>query len=156
MKTERIRAARFDNRKHTIDVEYASGKKLSVHYGQLGLTQKVAAVWVDKETRGHSLGIRFVDGTEDFMPYDQPLALAKDPEYLLRTQLERVIALIRKVLAKKHISKRYLAEQLGTSDNQIQRLLDPSILNKNIEQLYRIGLLLGLELEWRVKPSLSV
>ncbi|MCK6556598.1 MAG: hypothetical protein L6Q80_11990 [Dehalococcoidia bacterium] len=49
--------------------------------------------------------------------------------------------------------QRYLATQLGTSDNQIQRLLDPSILNKNLEQLYRIVLLLGLELEWRIKKA---
>jgi hypothetical protein len=49
--------------------------------------------------------------------------------------------------------QRYLATQLGTSDNQIQRLLDPSILNKNLEQLYRIALLLGLELEWRVRAA---
>jgi ribosome-binding protein aMBF1 (putative translation factor) len=78
---------------------------------------------------------------------------ARDPEYLLRTQLERVLARIRETLTAKGISKRYLATQLGTSDNQIQRLLDPSILNKNLEQLYRISLLLGLELEWRVRAA---
>jgi ribosome-binding protein aMBF1 (putative translation factor) len=78
---------------------------------------------------------------------------ARDPEYMLRTQLERLLARIRQALADKHISERYLAEQLGTSDNQIQRLLYPSILNKNLEQLYRIGLLLGLELEWRIKDA---
>jgi hypothetical protein len=72
--TERIRAVRFDNRKRRLHVNYASGKRIGVHYGRL-------------------------------------------------------------------------ATQLGTSDNQIQRLLDPSVLNKNLEQLYRISLLLGLELE---------
>lgn len=153
MKTERIRSVRFDNRRRTIDVEYSAGKQVSVHYGQLGLKEKIAAVWVDEETGRRSIGIRFVDGTEDFMPYDQPLALARDPEYLLQNQIERVVARIQQVLAKKHISKRFLAVQLGTSDNQIQRLLNPSILNKNLEQLCRVGLLLGLEFEWRIKKA---
>ncbi len=71
----------------------------------------------------------------------------------MRTQIERLLARIRQALAEKHISKCYLARQLATSDNQIQRLLDPSILNKNLEQLYRIVLLLGLELEWRISEA---
>lgn len=153
MKTEKIRAASFDNRRRTLAVEYTSGKTVEVHYGQLGIRKRVAMVWVDKETRGRSVGIRFENGSEDFMPYDQPLALAKDPEYLLRSQMERVVARIRGVLAKKGISKRYLAEQLGTSDNQVQRLLDPNLLNKNLEQLYRIVTLVGLELEWTIKKA---
>jgi len=151
--TERIRAVRFDNRKRVLHVDYASGKRIAVHYGQLGITRKIVEAWVDKETRGHSIGIRLQDGSEEYMPYDQPLALARDPEYLLRTQIEHVLARMRESLAVKGISKRYLATQLGTSDNQIQRLLDPSILNKNLEQLYRISLLLGLELEWRVRAA---
>ena len=153
MKTERIRAVQFDNRRRTIDVEYFTGKRAKVHYGQLGLAEKISAVWVDEETGRRSVGIRLVDGTEDYMPYDQPLALAKDPEDLLRDQIERVVARIQQALARKHVSKRFLAVQLGTSDNQIQRLLNPSILNKNLEQLYRVGLLLGLEFEWRVKQA---
>ena len=83
--TERIRAVRFDNRKRVLHVDYASGKRIGVHYGHLGITQKVVGVWVDKETRGRSIGIRLQDGSEEYMPYDQPLALARDPDYLLRT-----------------------------------------------------------------------
>ena len=153
MKTERIRAVRFNNRKRALAVEYASGKTVELHYGQLGISQKLSAAWVDKETRGRAVGIRLEDGTEEHMPYDQPLALARDPEYQLRTHIERLLAHIHRALAEKRISKRYLAEQLGTSDNQIQRLLDPAILNKNLEQLYAVALLLGLELEWRVRPA---
>jgi hypothetical protein len=151
--TERVRAVRFDNRRRVLHIDYTSGTHIDVHYGHLGIAQKVDAVWVDKETRGRSIGIRLQDGSEEYMPYDQPLALVRDPEYLLRTQIERILARIREALAVKGISKRYLAAQLGTSDNQIQRLLDPAILNKNLEQLYRISLLLGLELEWRVKAA---
>jgi hypothetical protein len=150
MKSERIRSVRFNNRKRELTVDYACGKSVALHYGQLGITQRLLAAWVDKETRGHAVGIRLEDGSEEHMPYDQPLALAHDPEYQLRTHIERLLAHIQRALVEKRISKRYLAGQLGTSDNQIQRLLDPSILNKNLEQLYGVALLLGLELEWRV------
>jgi hypothetical protein len=153
MKAERICAVRFDNRKRVLEVDYMSGKRIAVPYGHLGIPRKIVTAWVDTQTRGRAVGMRLEDGSEEYMPYDQPLALARDPEYVLRTQLERLLARIRQELADKRISKRYLAKQLGTSDNQIQRLLDPSILNKNLEQLYRVGLLLGLDLEWRVTEA---
>lgn len=153
MKSERIRAVSFDNRRRRLAIEYASGKRAEVHYGHLAITTKVIEAWVDTETRGGAVDMRLEDGTEEYMPWDQPLALVQDPEFLLRTHLERVLAHIHRAFADKHISKRYLARQLGTSDNQIQRLLDPSSLNKNLTQLYRIALLLGIELEWRVREA---
>jgi hypothetical protein len=153
MKTGRIRAVTFDNRKRVLRVTYSMGKTAVVPFGMLGIQQKLADAWVDKETRGMAVGLRLEGGEEEFMPYDQPLALTRDPEFLLRTHIERLVAQIERALSAKRVSKRYLANQLGTSDNQIQRLLDPKILNKNLEQLYRIATLLGLELEWRVKNA---
>jgi hypothetical protein len=153
MKAVKIKSADFNNRRRTISVVYTSGKVVPVHYAQLGIKQNIESVWTDKETRGRSLGIRFEDGTEDFMPYDQPLALSKDSDYLLRIQMERLTAYIKKTISENRISKRYLAEQLNTSDNQIQRLLNPAILNKNLEQLYKIAMLLGLELNWQIKKA---
>jgi len=153
MKTERIKNAAFNNRRKVLTVEYASGKKAEVHYGQIGIRRNLEEVWIDRETRGRSLGLRFADGSEDYMPYDQPLALTKDPQFMLRTHLEKVIARINEALAAKRMSKRHLARQLGTSDNQVQRLLNPAILNKNLEQLYRIGMILGLEFEWHVRRA---
>lgn len=153
MKTERIKFAKFDNRKRILKIDYASGKSVQISYRQLSIKKNIAEVWIDKETRGKALGIRFGDQTEEFMPYDQPLALVKDPQYLLRVHIERVVAKIKQTLAQKKISKRYLAEQLGTSDNQVQRLLNPEILNKNLEQLYKIATLLGLEFDWRLKRA---
>jgi len=150
MKTGKIKAVQRNNRKRVIQVAYASGKKVDVHYSQLGILKNISEIWIDKETRGMSVGMRLEDGKEEFMPYDQPLALAKDPEYQLQNQIERLIAHIKVALEKKKISKRYLAEQLKTSDNQIQRLLNPKILNKNLEQLYKVASLLGLELEWNI------
>ncbi len=72
-----------------------------------------------------------VDDTIDYMPYDQPLAIIKDPEYMLQNHIEHIIAQIKDVLKKKKISKKYLAQQLVTSDNQIQRLHNPNKQTKN-------------------------
>ncbi|PWU22048.1 MAG: hypothetical protein C5B49_01445 [Bdellovibrio sp.] len=154
MKNQKIKSASFNNRKKVLQVNYVSGKSAQVHYRQLGLKKNLAEVWVDKETGGYSLGLRFEDQTEDYMPYDQPLALVKDPEYMLQNHIELVVAHIKAAISRKKISKRFLAEQLHTSDNQIQRLLNPKILNKNLEQLYRIATLLGLEFEWHIKKAI--
>lgn len=152
--TGKIQSVEFSNKSKTIQVMYASGKKMSVHYGQLGINKKISEVWVDKETNGRSVGINFIDGTVDYMPYDQPLALNRDPEYLLHNQIEKLIARIKLVLETKKISKRYLATQLKTSDNQIQRLLNPNILNKNLEQLFSLMSLLGLNIEWQINEAI--
>lgn len=153
MKNHTFKAVNFSNNKKQIEVIYTSGKKVTIHYGALGIRKKINSTWVDKETKGKSIGIEYIDGTTDFMPYDQPLAIVKDPEYLLQDHIERVIAQIKEVIKEKRISKRYLAQQLKTSDNQIQRLLDPSILNKNLSQLYKIASLLGLQFEFELKEA---
>ncbi len=154
MKTAKIKSANFNNRKKILQIHYASGKTVDVHYSQIGITKNLIDTWVDKETKGLALGLRFEDQSEDYMPYDQPLALTKDPEYSLQNHIENVVARIEETILEKKISKRYLAQQLHTSDNQIQRLLNPAILNKNLEQLYRIATLLGLEFDWKIKKAI--
>lgn len=153
MKDHTFKSVKFSNNKKQIDLVYTSGKNVSLHYGSLGISKNISHVWVDQETRGKSIGIEYLDGSKDFMPYDQPLAIIKDPEYLLQEHIEHLIAHIKEVINKKKISKRYLAQQLKTSDNQIQRLLDPSILNKNLSQLYKIASLLGLAFEIELKEA---
>ncbi len=143
----------FNNRKKQFSFTYAAGKKAMVHYSQLGIGSNVKESWIDRETNGQSVGVRFEDGTVDFIPYDQPLALVKDPDFLLQNQIEILTARIKEAIRERKISKRYLAEQLATSDNQIQRLLNPKILNKNLSQLYQIAALLGLELQISLKAA---
>ena len=147
MKNQKIKSATFSNKRREIEVEYNSGKEVSIHYASLNLRKNLKAVRVDRETNGRSLEIEFMDGTLDYMPYDQPLAIAQDPEFMLQNHIENVIAQINEEMANKKISKKYLARQLGTSDNQIQRLLNPDILNKNLVQLYKLASLLGLQFE---------
>lgn len=147
MRSERVKAVFADNKKKQLTVVYSSGQEVVAHYGQLGIKRSIESARPDKETRGRSIVIQYGNGDEDVMPYDQPLAAVRDPEFILRRDLELITAQIRRDVAAKGISLRYLARQLGTSDNQIQRLLNPGILNKNLGQLYKIAMLLGLKVE---------
>jgi len=147
MKNQKLKSASFSNKKKEIEIIYTSGKIVTIHYGSIGLSKKIKEIWIDKETGNKSLAIEFIDGEVDYMPYDQPLAIVKDPEFMLQNHIENVIAQIKEELTRKKVSKKYLARQLETSDNQIQRLLNPSILNKNLTQLYKLASLLELRFE---------
>ncbi|QMU56601.1 MAG: hypothetical protein GKS04_05650 [Candidatus Mycalebacterium zealandia] len=150
MSVPKIKSATFSNRKKEINVIYATGKEATVHYGSLGISKGIQEVWVDKETGNRSLGMRFEDGTADYMPSDQPLFLIKDPEYMLQDHIEHIIARINKELSRKKVSKKHLARCLKTSDNQIQRLLNPALVNKNLSQIYKVASLLNLRFEMSV------
>lgn len=153
MKTTKFASVAFNNRKKQFHFSYANGKKATLHYGQLGLKHSVLEAWIDKETRGQSVGFKLSNGETDYIPYDQPLALVKDVDYLLQNHIEILISHIKEALQRRKLSKKYLAEQLKTSDNQIQRLLNPKILNKNLSQLYHVLSLLNLEPEIHVKNA---
>jgi len=153
MKSERLRRVIVNNHAKQLTITYCSGKTINIHYGQVGIDKNITKAWLDKETDSHAIGFEYVDGTQDFMPYDQPLAVAKDPEFLLRNQIEVITATIRRELQRRNISLRFLARELGTSDNQIQRLLNPNILQKNLTQLSKIAALLNLEVELRIKAA---
>ena len=133
----KIKSVEFNNRTKQVRVLYTSGKTVQFHYGQVRFRKNLNQAWVDPETGYKSIIFEFDDGKLEYMPYDQPLALAKDPEFLLQTQIELLTSQIKAELQKQKISKRFLATHLHTSDNQVQRLLNSEILNKNLEQLYK-------------------
>lgn len=153
MRDPRFKSVTFNNRKKQIIFIYSSGKHITLPYSRLEINKNIQQARVDSETQQRSVELIYSDGSRDYLPYDEPLALAKDPEFLLQTHIEVLTADIKEALQKKRISKRYLAEQLGTSDNQIQRLLNPNILNKNLSQLYRIAALVGLQVEIRSQAA---
>lgn len=151
MRPLKFKSATFSNKKKQIDIIYTNGKQATMHFGSVGIKKLIKEIKVDRETNGKSLKIIFEDESVDYLPYDQPLVIARDPEVLLQIHIERIIAKIKDAIAKKKISKRYIANRLETSDNQVQRLLNPAILNKNLSQLYKIADLVGLEFEVHVK-----
>lgn len=153
MKDQKFKSVDFNNRKKQLVFTYSSGKQAVIHYSQLGISTNITKAWVDSKTRNKSVGLKFANGKKDYLPYDQPLALIKDAETLLQNQIEIIIAYIKNEIKERKLSKRYLAEQLKTSDNQIQRLLNPKIINKNLSQLYQIVFLLHLELKFDIKKA---
>ena len=153
MKQHRITRVSFHNRKKQLVVEYGSGTQVLVHYGEVGIRKNLRSASLDRETGGRAIRLDYRDGTTDFMPYDQPLAAVRDPEFMLRHDLEVLVARIRERLDQQRISLRHLAERLKTSDAQVQRLLDPSNLRKNLSQIYAIGAVLDLKVEVRVKDA---
>ncbi len=150
---EKIKAVSFNNRKKQLTVTYASGKTVSTHYAVLGIKSLINNAWVDNETKGRSIGFEFENGKKDYMPFDQPLFGAKDPDFLLINAIEHLTARIKDEIKAKKISKRFLSEKLNTSDNQLGRLLNPNILNKNLTQLFKIAAILDLKIEIKLKKA---
>ena len=91
-KNTKIKAVTFNNRKKQMDISYTSGHKVRIHYRSLGIRKNLNNTWVDKESRGRSIGLELSDGHIDYMPYDQPLDIIKDPEYMLQNHIEHIIA----------------------------------------------------------------
>ncbi len=147
MKYKKFKSVDFNNKKKELYLYYYGGKEITLHYSDLGFKELIKEAWVDKDTKGASIGFLFPDGSEDYMPYDQPLYIKRDPEYLLQTHIENLVLCISEGIVSRKVSKKYLARQLGTSDNQIQRLLDPNILNKNLIQLYKLASLLQIDMK---------
>ena len=153
MTSKKIKNVSFSNKTKEIEIEYTSRHKYLLHYGQLGIDKHLVRAWVDQETKGKSVGFEFEDGSTDFMPYDQPLVLNKDPEYMLQDQIEHLVLALNETIRKKGISKKYIAKKLKTSENQIFRLLNPAILNKNLGQLYQIAFILNKQIEIELKDA---
>ena len=151
MKIPKLKKIEFNNRKKEFDVFYKSGQKVTLHFGQLGIQSNLLAAGVDPESKGIAFFYKTETGAEDFVPYDIPLILAKDPDYLFQIEVEELTADIKKKMESKGITKKFLARSLGTSDIQIQRLLNADNPNKNFLQLNKIAHILGLNLSLKLQ-----
>ena len=104
MTTPILKSATFSNRKKEISVVYVTGKEAAVHYRSPDIGKNIKEVWIDKETKDRTLGLRFEDGTADYMPSDQPF-LTKDPDYMLQNHIENIVSHINEEVSRKKISK---------------------------------------------------
>src|SRR3990167_9343433 len=95
MRDNKFKSVDFNNHKKQLFFVYTTGKKVSVHYSQLGINSNIVKAWVDHETRDRSIGLEFENGSKDYLPYDQPLELVKDADYLLQNHIELVISYIK-------------------------------------------------------------
>ncbi len=155
MKTPKLQKIDFNNRKKEFEVSYKGGKKVALHYGQLGIRSNLVHAGIDTDSNGIAFFYETESGEKDFVPYDIPLILTKDPDYLFQSEIEELIADIHKNMKAKGISKKFLARSLETSDIQVERLLNPENPNKNFVQLNKIAHILGLNLKIQLEEEVA-
>ena len=151
MKVHKVTSVAFNNRKREVEVTYEGGQVVCLHYSQLKIYQHLQNAGVDPESGGMAFFVEKRNGRKDFIPYDIPLILSGDPDYLLQAEIEELLAEIRQRMKQHHLSKKFLARALETSDMQIERLLSLDNLNKNFIQLNRIAHVLGVTLSMHLK-----
>lgn len=153
MKNRKFKKAAYDNKKRVFHLEYTTGLKLDCPYSALGIRNKVVEAGPDPEVGGHSFYFVLDSGKKDYVPYDQPLHIAQNPEYLKEQTLFEVTKQLNEFIENAEISKRELARRLGTSMSQLLRLLDPTNYKKELSRLIEIAAMLNYEFVWKFKKA---
>lgn len=153
MKHKKFKKVRFDNKKRVFNLEYTSGLKLACPYSALGIRDKVVEAGPDPEVGCHSFYFVLSNGKKDYVPYDQPLHIAQNPEYVRETTLYEITKYLNGVIKKSKVSKRELARRLGTSLSQLARLLDTTNYKKELSRLIELAAILNYEFKWEFKRA---
>jgi hypothetical protein len=151
MKHGKFKKVTFDNKKRSFHLEYTSGLKIDCPYSALGIHEKVADAAPDSEVGDHSFYFVLESGKKDYVPYDQPLHIVQNPEYMKQQTLYEMTKAINEFIRKGKVSKRELARRLGTSMSQLTRLLDTTNYKKELSRLIEIAAMLNYEFKWEFK-----
>jgi len=153
MKHKKFRKVELDNKKKVFHLEYTSGLKIECPYSALGIRSKVMEAHPDKESGKHSFYFILENGEKEFVPFDQPLHIVQNPEYVKRNTLYEVTKQINEFIEREKVSKRELARRLGTSLSQLSRLLDTANYKKELSRLVELAAVLNYEFEWGFKKA---
>ena len=153
MKHKKFKKVAFDNKKRTFHLEYTSGLKIDCPYSMLGIHEKVSDAAPDDEAGEHSFYFVLESGKKDYVPYDQPLHIAQNPEYLKQQTLYEMTKAINEFIRKGRVPKRELARRLGTSMSQLSRLLDTTNYKKELSRLIESAAMLNYEFKWEFKKA---
>jgi DNA-binding Xre family transcriptional regulator len=151
MKHKKFKKVEFDNKKRVF--HYTSGLKLECPYSSLKIKDKVVDAGPDPEVRGHSFFFTLENGKIDYVPYDQPLHIVQNPDYVREQTLYEMTKQLKEFVLKAKISKRELARRLHTSMSQLNRLLDTTNYNKDLSRLIEIAAILNYEFFWSFKKA---
>src|SRR5271165_655760 len=124
MKHKKIKEVTFDNKKRLFHLEYTSGLKVETPYSALGIHEKVTDAAPDSEAGEHSFYFVLESGKKNYVPYDQPLHIVQNPDYVKQETLYKMTKAINEFIRKEKVPKRELARRLNTSMSQLARLLD--------------------------------
>jgi len=153
MKHKKFKKIEFDNRKRVFHLQYTTGLKLDCPYFSLGIKGKVMDAGPDAEVGGHSFFFVLENGKKDFVPFDQPLHIAQNPEYVKEQTLYEMTKRLNEFIKKEGVSKRELARRLKTSLSQLARLLDTSNYKKELSRLVEIAAMLNYEFKWEFRKA---
>lgn len=153
MKHKKIKQVEWDNKKKLFHVKYTSGLEVDCPYSALGVRENVVEAAPDKEVGQHSFYFMTESGKKDFVPYDQPLHIVQNPEYVKQQTLFEVTKKINQFIEEEHVSKRELCRRLSTSMTQLSRLLDVTNYNKELSRLIEIAAMLNYEFQWKFKRA---
>jgi len=153
MKHRKFKNVEIDNRKRIFRLEYTSGLKLDCPYFSLGIRGKVVTAAPDPETGAHSFFFTLDDGRTDYVPFDQPLHIARNPEYIKEQTLHAMTKQLNEFIRREKVAKRVLARRLNTSPSQLERLLDPANYQKEMSRLVEIGAILNYTFRWQFEKA---
>lgn len=153
MKHKKFRKVRLDNKKRVFHLEYTSRLKVECPYSSLGIRGKVIEAAPDPETGHHSFYFVLENGKKNYVPFDQPLHIIQNPEYVKERTLYEMTKRLNEFIRKAGVPKRELARRLGTSMSQFARLLDTTNYKKELLRLVEIAAMLNYEFEWEFKKA---
>lgn len=153
MKHDKFKCVEYDNKKRLFHLEYSSGLKIECPYSALGIKGAVVEAAPDNESGRHSFYFNLENGGREFVPFDQPLHIVQNPEYVKEQTLYGVTKQLNEFIKKSNISKRELARRLKTSLSQLSRLLDTTNYKKELSRLIELAALLDYEFVWEFKKA---
>jgi hypothetical protein len=154
MTRKKFKHVTFDNKRRVFHLEYASGLKIDCPYSSLGIHQKVKKAAPDNEVGKHSFYFVLENGKKEYVPYDQPLHIVQNPEYVRQQALYKMTKMINQFISREKVSKRELARRLHTSMSQLTRLLDITNYKKELSRLIEIAAILNYEFKWHFKKAM--
>src|SRR5436309_10339001 len=100
MKHRKFKRVVFDNKKRVFHLEYTSGLKIDCPFSSLGIRDKVTDAAPDSEAGEHSFYFVLESGKKDYVPYDQPLYIVQNPEYVKQQTLYEMTKMINEFIRK--------------------------------------------------------
>src|SRR3990167_5301689 len=105
MKHKKFKKVELDNKKKVFHLCYTSGLQIECPYSALGIRVKVTEAAPDNEAGGHSFYFILENGKKEFVPFDQPLHIDQNPEYVKEHTLYEVTKQLHEFVKKSKVSK---------------------------------------------------
>jgi hypothetical protein len=154
VKHKKFKKVEFDNKKRVFHLEYTSGLKLDCPYFPLGIKGRIVDAGPDAEVGAHSFYFTTANGKTDYVPFDQPLHIAQNPEYVKEQTLYQMTKRLNEFIQREGVPKRELARRLNTSMSQLSRLLDTTNYKKELSRLIELAAVLDYEFKWEFKKAI--